>query len=65
MIEISEEVILVANSTKFDRSAPHRVCSWEPIDQVISDTRLPQPYLELFGVHNITLQTVQYCEDLP
>ena len=65
MIEISEEVILVANSTKFDRSAPHRVCSWEPIDRVISDTRLPQPYLDLFGAHNIALQTVRYCEDLP
>jgi len=64
MMEVSEEVIMVANSTKFDRSAPHRVCSWDSIDRVITDTHIPQSYVDLFSTHDIPVHTVDYCDDL-
>jgi DeoR family transcriptional regulator, aga operon transcriptional repressor len=48
MIEISNRVILVADSSKFDKMAPHRVCSWDSISQIITDACIEPRYLEFF-----------------
>lgn len=60
-IEISDWVILVADSSKFDKAALHRVCGWDSIDQVITDDCLRQEYTAFFAEHNIPLSRVNPC----
>ncbi len=64
-IEISDEVILAADSTKFNKTAPHRVCTWSSIHQVISDSCLPDEYQVFFADHNIREVSVPLCEAQP
>ncbi len=64
-IEISDQVILTADSTKFNKTAPHRVCNWGSIQQVITDTCVPQEYLDFFNVQNIRVTAVPPCENPP
>jgi DeoR/GlpR family transcriptional regulator of sugar metabolism len=61
MIEISNRVIAVTDSTKFDRTAPHRICSWNSIHQVITDPCITQEYLNYFQTHNIPVHTSANC----
>ncbi|HMN62935.1 MAG TPA: DeoR/GlpR family DNA-binding transcription regulator, partial [Anaerolinea sp.] len=60
-IEISDQVILVADSSKFNKSAPHRVCNWNAIHHVITDTCTPQEYLDFFESQNIQVAVVSTC----
>ena len=60
-IEISDQVILVADSSKFDKAALHRVCGWSSIDQVITDDCLRQEYTAFFAEHNIPVVRVSPC----
>jgi DeoR/GlpR family transcriptional regulator of sugar metabolism len=48
MIEISDKVILVADGSKFDTNAPHRICQWDTIDAVITETTVGEKYRRLF-----------------
>jgi DeoR/GlpR family transcriptional regulator of sugar metabolism len=63
MIEISEEVIMVADSSKFTKTAPHRVCAWNSIDCVITDQSISQDYLAFFASQNIKVQVVPAGQD--
>jgi DeoR/GlpR family transcriptional regulator of sugar metabolism len=60
MMEISENVIMVADSTKFDKTAPHRVCSWDSIHQVITDDDIHPDHINFLEKHHISIQTVHY-----
>jgi DeoR/GlpR family transcriptional regulator of sugar metabolism len=57
-IEISDEVILVADSTKFGKTAIHRVCMWNEIDKIITDNCICPEYLTFFETHNIPVLPV-------
>jgi DeoR/GlpR family transcriptional regulator of sugar metabolism len=47
-IKSSNEVFLVADSSKFKLSAPYRVCAWEDIDWIVTDDEADPRYLEFF-----------------
>jgi len=64
MIEISDEVIIVADSSKFEKTAPHRVCAWSAIDKVVTDQCAKQEYLDFFNAQKIQIQTVALSENL-
>jgi DeoR/GlpR family transcriptional regulator of sugar metabolism len=64
MIEISDEVIMAADSSKFCKTAPHRVCAWAAIDRVITDQCAGQEYLNFFNAQNIAVQTVAFTENV-
>ncbi len=57
MIEISQQVMMVADASKFDKTAPHRLCSWSAIQQVITDPCLSQAYLDFFQSQAIAVHT--------
>jgi DeoR/GlpR family transcriptional regulator of sugar metabolism len=57
-IQNSDEVILVAVSSKFGQNALHRVCRWEAIDRIITDNCISQEYLNFFNTQNIQTQVV-------
>jgi DeoR/GlpR family transcriptional regulator of sugar metabolism len=46
MIQNSDQVIIVADSSKFGINAPYKVCSWADIDHVITDDRIEKSYSE-------------------
>jgi len=48
MIEISDKVILIADASKFDTNAPHRICQWDTIDAVITEATVSEKYRKLF-----------------
>ena len=54
MINISDKVILVSDSSKFGSDAPYKVCTWEKINIVISDQELDELYLEFFKNQEIS-----------
>jgi DeoR/GlpR family transcriptional regulator of sugar metabolism len=60
-IEISDEVIMVADSTKFGKTAPHRVCNWDATHKIITDTCISQDYREFFEAQGIPMLTVPSC----
>ncbi|MER5455626.1 DeoR/GlpR family DNA-binding transcription regulator [Micromonospora sp. NPDC002389] len=41
VMEIADEVVLVADGSKFDASAPVRVCAFDRIDTLVTDVDLP------------------------
>lgn len=53
MIEISDKVIMVADSSKFDIDAPYKLCNWTDIDAVITDDKIPRDYIEIFESNGI------------
>ena len=53
MIEISDKVIMVADSSKFGIDAPYKVCNWTDIDAVITDDKIPRDYIEIFESNGI------------
>jgi len=63
MIEISDEVIIVADSSKFEKTAPHRVCAWSAIDKVVTDQCISQEYQDFFNTQKIQIQTVALTEN--
>ncbi|MCL5986749.1 MAG: DeoR/GlpR family DNA-binding transcription regulator [Actinobacteria bacterium] len=58
IIRNSDEVILVSDSTKFNKDTFCRVCLWDPIDYVITDDSIPKDYLEFFELKNIKYKIV-------
>ena len=58
MIENSDEVTMVADGTKFGKNASYKVCSWDVVDQVITDGCIPAEYLDFFEGQQIKAQVV-------
>jgi DeoR/GlpR family transcriptional regulator of sugar metabolism len=67
MIQNSDEVIMVSDSSKFGKNALYKVCSWDDIDQVITDNCANQEYLDCFKQKNIKVtvisQSQRLCDD--
>jgi DeoR/GlpR family transcriptional regulator of sugar metabolism len=53
MIQNSDQVVMVADSSKFGINAPYKVCSWDSIDQVITDDCIEKDYIEFFETHGV------------
>ncbi len=59
MIQNSDQVIMVADGSKFGKNAPYKICSWDAVDQIITDDCVPPEYMELFAAHSIGVQAVK------
>ncbi|MBA7539423.1 Glucitol operon repressor [subsurface metagenome] len=62
MIESSKEVILVADSSKYDKQAFCKVCMWDQIDFVISNNETPKKYVDLFIKRKINYKFTDILE---
>ena len=60
-MEVSSQVILAADAAKFGKTALHRVCAWDAIDQVITDDCLRPEYSAFFAERNIPVLKVSPC----
>jgi len=58
MIESAKEVIVVADSTKFDNVSFSPVCDLEEIDIIITDQDIPEEYMYGLKERNIKIYTV-------
>lgn len=67
MIQNSDEVIMVSDSSKFGKNALYKVCPWEDIDQVITDNCVSQEFLDNFMQKNVKVTVVSpstsLCDD--
>ena len=48
MIEVCNEIIIIADSTKFGTDAPFQVCEWSKITNVITDDEISSEFIDLF-----------------
>ncbi|WP_350334023.1 DeoR/GlpR family DNA-binding transcription regulator [Coralliovum pocilloporae] len=55
IIQNARNVILVADSSKFERSAPVRICALEEIDTFVTGDGVPKGIETLCATHNVTL----------
>ncbi len=53
MIQNSDELFIVSDSSKFGKTAPYKVCSWDVVDQVVTDNFENQEFLECLSQKNI------------
>lgn len=58
MLAISDEVILTGDSSKFGREATYKICEWDVIDRVITDSAIGKDFLEFFDSANIKVDIV-------
>jgi DeoR family transcriptional regulator of aga operon len=58
MIQNSDEVIMVSDSSKFGKNALYKVCSWNDIDHVITDDSTSQEYRDCFMQNNVKITIV-------
>lgn len=63
IIKNSRSVILVADSVKFERSAPNRVCDIGAIDYFITDNPPPTRFLEHCRKHEVTVKITESTSD--
>jgi DeoR/GlpR family transcriptional regulator of sugar metabolism len=59
MIQNSDQVIMVADGSKFGKNAPYKICSWEAVHRIITDNCVASEYLEFFATHSIAAQVVK------
>jgi DeoR family ulaG and ulaABCDEF operon transcriptional repressor len=55
LITQSDSVIILLDSSKFDRNGTLRLCEIDQIDTVITDEDIPSQYAEFFAAKNINL----------
>lgn len=48
MIEMSDQVFAMTDSTKFGVDAPYPVCGWEKITSILTDSKIQQNYTDFF-----------------
>jgi len=58
IIQHARSVILVADSMKFDRRAPIRICDLSSIDTLVTDDDVPEAAIELCRQHEVELEIV-------
>ena len=63
MIANSQQVIIVSDSSKFNRFAPYHICGWDVIDHVISDDCLDKAHIEFFHSQGISLDLIRGSGD--
>lgn len=64
-IQASEKVIMVADSSKFGKNATYRVCGWDSIDMVITDSGIDQKFTDFFEAQSIAYQVVHSVSSEP
>ena len=62
MIEISNEVILVADSSKFGIQAPYHVAEWGEINRIITDDKIEEKFVDFLESENKSVFKVSYRE---
>lgn len=63
IIKNSRSVILVADSVKFERNAPNRVCHIGEVDYFVTDTPVPAGFLEHCQKHEVTVKIAEPSND--
>jgi len=63
MMEISDEVILTADSSKFGIDATYKICDWNVIDRVITDIGIGEDFIEFFNSENIKMNIVESSDN--
>jgi DeoR/GlpR family transcriptional regulator of sugar metabolism len=58
LIEVSEDVVLLADSSKFGNSAMVKICDWDAIDRVIIDSGIPKEQQAMLTGHDVEVITV-------
>lgn len=56
MMSRAHKTILLADHSKFDRTALETVCAWDEIDTVITDRTPPDKFREIFELQGVELQ---------
>jgi DeoR/GlpR family transcriptional regulator of sugar metabolism len=55
MIKISKRVVLLFDSTKFDKTAFYKICDFDKIDYIITDKQPNDEWMTFFDKHKIKL----------
>jgi DeoR/GlpR family transcriptional regulator of sugar metabolism len=55
MIQQSKEVIILADHSKFDKTASYKVCDLSDIDVLITDLQPPDPFMEVLIRNDVNL----------
>ena len=63
MMEISDEVILTADSSKFGIDATYKICDWDLIDRVVTDSAIDKDFRDFFASSTIQLNIVEVAEN--
>jgi DeoR/GlpR family transcriptional regulator of sugar metabolism len=59
LIDVSERVVLIADSSKFQNQAMVRVCGWDAIDTIIVDSRIGDAQRRLLAQHGVKITIVE------
>lgn len=59
MVEIASEVIVVTDSSKFDRQAFHVICPLMRIDRLITDTGIPERYAQALEQQGVQVHLIE------
>ncbi|GAK58052.1 DeoR-family transcriptional regulator [Candidatus Vecturithrix granuli] len=62
MMAISDEVILTSDSSKFGLDATYKICDWNVIDRVVTDSAIGKDFRDFFSSANIQLNIVDILE---
>ena len=63
MIEISDEVIAVTDSSKFGLDFPYQVCKWDRVHALVTDADISKEFLDLFDSLGIRTKVVLSGKD--
>lgn len=59
MCEVANEIIAVTDSSKFNRSSVHKICSLEALDVVITDSGIPDNFADVLEKSGVRLVIVE------
>ena len=59
LIDVSERVVLIADSSKFQNQAMVRVCGWDAIDTIIVDSGIGDAQLRMLAQHGVKTTIVK------
>ncbi len=65
LIEVSERVVLLADSSKFAASAMVKICDWEVIDRLIIDDGVTDEQRRILEQQGVDLDVVETAEEQP
>ena len=55
MIEVSQETVLLADSSKFGRRSPYNMADWSRVNYVVNDGQLDEAILTRLAAHGVTV----------
>ncbi len=65
LIEVSDRVILIADSSKFSIGAMVKICSWDAISAIIVDKDIRPEHEEMLAAHGVAVITVDVRQEIP